>query len=125
GGGTGTASTTTGAPGATPTPTEVGGEPTETATRGVPAATATATEIGAERTETATPETGATPTAPATCAGGCGGNHDVSIFEMLSGVNIALGQRPIGSCSAVDGDGDGEVHINELIAAVSRALQGC
>src|SRR5262249_58624195 len=102
GGGTGTASTTTGAPGATPTPTEVGGEPTATATRGVPAATPTATEIGAEPTETATAETGATPTAPSTCAGDCDGNHDVSISELISAVNIALGQRPIGSCSAVD-----------------------
>jgi Ca2+-binding EF-hand superfamily protein len=40
-------------------------------------------------------------------------------------VNIALGNAPVSSCPAFDRNGDGEVSINELIAAVNAALNGC
>jgi hypothetical protein len=64
-------------------------------------------------------------TPPAACAGDCGGDHTVSISELISCVNIALGSAPPGNCTACDVDGSGDVAINELIAAVNAALTGC
>ncbi len=40
-------------------------------------------------------------------------------------VNIALGSAALETCEAGDTSGDGSVTINELIAAVGRALGGC
>ncbi len=40
-------------------------------------------------------------------------------------MNIALGTLPVTNCSACDTDHDGQVAVNELIAAVLRALNGC
>ena len=40
-------------------------------------------------------------------------------------VNIALGSAPVDVCHACDTNGDGSVSVNELIAAVRRALDGC
>jgi streptogramin lyase len=102
-----TATPTQGEPGATPTPTE-----------GEPGATPTPTEFGSEATETPTPEGGV-------CAGDCNGDGAVSISELITAVNIALGARSIDTCNAVDANGDGEVRISELITAVSRALNSC
>jgi len=61
----------------------------------------------------------------ADCAGDCDGNGAVSINELITGVNIALGLRPVADCSAMDRDGGGSVSIADLIAAVNRALGGC
>jgi len=60
-----------------------------------------------------------------TCAGDC--NHDdrVTIDELVSGVNIALGTMPVDRCPAVDPDGDDRVTVAELIAVVSVSLAGC
>jgi hypothetical protein len=49
----------------------------------------------------------------------------VEINELIRGVNIALGNAAVGTCSAFDIDGSGGVTINELIAAVNSALNGC
>ena len=40
-------------------------------------------------------------------------------------VNIALGNAPLSTCIAGDADGSGDITINELIAAVNHALNGC
>jgi hypothetical protein len=40
-------------------------------------------------------------------------------------VNIALDSQPIDRCPALDSSGNGGVEINELISAVSNALNGC
>jgi hypothetical protein len=40
-------------------------------------------------------------------------------------VNIALGTLSIDRCPAFDPSGNGSVQINELIAAVANALNGC
>ncbi len=58
------------------------------------------------------------------CAGDCDGSGDVSISELILGVNLALGSGE-GTCAALDADVNGEIAINELIAAVTRALEGC
>jgi hypothetical protein len=59
------------------------------------------------------------------CAGDC--NHDdrVAVDELVTGVNMALGTMPIDRCPDLDADGDGDVAVAELIAAVNNALAGC
>jgi Ca2+-binding EF-hand superfamily protein len=54
--------------------------------------------------------------------GDCNGDGQVTINELILGVNIALGSLPITDCPAFDTNGDGEVSIDELIAAVNVAL---
>jgi hypothetical protein len=63
--------------------------------------------------------------APVVCTGDCNGDGEVTIDELLTGVNIALGGLSIDSCPAFDSSGDGEVTIDELLAAVLNALNGC
>jgi hypothetical protein len=66
-----------------------------------------------------------TPTATAaTCLGDCDGDHVVSIDELITGVNIALGSQPASACPALQ-NADGEVDIARLISAVGKALNGC
>lgn len=59
------------------------------------------------------------------CVGDCDGNEMVSINELIIGVNIALGGRPVGDCPSFDSNANGLVSVNELIQAVNAALQGC
>jgi hypothetical protein len=61
----------------------------------------------------------------AMCDGDCNQDGRVSIDELILGVGIALGSQPASQCVALDGDGSNTVEINELIAAVGAALQGC
>lgn len=68
-------------------------------------------------TPTATP-----PIAP--CAGDCDGDRLVTIAELVHGVALALG-RPVAPCAPADLDADGSVAVNELIAAVAAAADGC
>jgi hypothetical protein len=67
----------------------------------------------------------ATATAAPSCPGDCNGSHDVTINELITGVNIALGNTGVGTCPAFDRNGDGSVTIDELIRAVNAALSGC
>ena len=57
--------------------------------------------------------------------GGSDGRGEETIKELILGVNIALGSRPVGDCSAFDRNASGEVTIDELIAAVNAALGCC
>jgi len=59
------------------------------------------------------------------CVGDCNGNGSVSIGELISGVNIALGNALVSTCTAFDPNGNGTVSINELISGVNNALNGC
>jgi len=61
----------------------------------------------------------------ATCAGDCGGDGEVTVNELVLGVNIALGNQSLDQCSSFDTDGSGDVTVNELIAAVNSALNSC
>jgi hypothetical protein len=49
----------------------------------------------------------------------------VTIDELVMMVNIALGARPLSDCAAGDSTRDGEITIDEIIRAVTRALSGC
>lgn len=83
-------------------------------------------------TTTATPTATATPTTVPTdtpgvevCLGDCGGDFEVTVDEVITGVNIALGLAPLGNCPVFDADGDQQVTVDELIRAVINALNGC
>lgn len=59
------------------------------------------------------------------CGGDCDGSGDVTVDEILRGVNIALGAAGVGECTAMDTSDDGVVTVDEILAAVSAALAGC
>lgn len=63
--------------------------------------------------------------AGAACRGDCGGDGQVTVNDLVLGVNIALGGAAVGQCSAMDGNGDGTVTVDELVGAVQNALGGC
>jgi hypothetical protein len=72
------------------------------------------------------PTPSATPTLPIpNCVGDCDGSGDVTVNEIISMVNIALGSAPLSACTAGDADHSGDITINEVIAAVNNALNGC
>jgi hypothetical protein len=60
-----------------------------------------------------------------TCTGDCDGNGEVTINELILGVNIALGNLPLSMCEAFDCEGNNMVPINCLIQGVNNALNGC
>lgn len=64
------------------------------------------------------------PGGTAECAD-CDGDGSVRIGDLITGINIALGQEELSACSAVDRGGDGMVTIADLIAAIGDALNGC
>ncbi|MEO8604924.1 MAG: hypothetical protein ABI629_20320, partial [bacterium] len=122
-------------PSATPSPTRI---PTSTATRTrTPAPTATATKPSVLVTATATrtrPPTktrtptrtpGGTETVGPSCAGDCGGDGRVTIADLTTVINIALGNLVLEDCPAADSNASGEIEIADVIAAVNSALNGC
>ncbi len=92
-------------PSVTPTPTVT---PTRTAT-----ATPTATRtIGPSST-------------PGACVGDCDASGDVTVDELVRGVNIALGIAPLTDCPLFDTDHSDDVTVDELVRAVNAALNRC
>jgi len=63
--------------------------------------------------------------AEAACVGDCHDDGAVTVDELVVGVNIALGQAAVETCTALDRNGDGAVTVDELVAAVNNALSGC
>jgi len=61
----------------------------------------------------------------AACPGDCSGDGVITIDEVVSGINIALGVTPLSQCSGLDVNGDGLITVDELLEAVSRVLNGC
>lgn len=59
------------------------------------------------------------------CVGDCNGDGQVTIDEILTMVNIALGNLDIASCMNGDANGDGHITIDEILTAVNNALNGC
>lgn len=62
--------------------------------------------------------------APA-CVGDCGSDGEVTVDEIITMVNIALGAAQPSACTAGDSSGDGEVTVDEIVGAVNKALGGC
>jgi hypothetical protein len=69
--------------------------------------------------------TSAQVTAMGSCVGDCNGDGEVTVNELITMVNIALGNANVSTCTAGDANGDGEITINEIIAGVNNALNGC
>jgi hypothetical protein len=91
--------------------------PTNTRPTGTPTASATAA---------VTPTLAATPTVTGPgCVGDCDGLGSVLVNELVFGVNIALGTADVAGCLNFDRDRSGTVTIEELVAAVRNALNGC
>jgi hypothetical protein len=94
-----------------PTPT-----PTPTATPTLPPTA----------TPTLTPPSPPTPTAPRPgCVGDCNGDGEVTVDELIKGVNIALGAPLLSGCLSFDANGDGVVTVDEIVKAVNAALNSC
>lgn len=85
-----------------------------------PTPTATATPTVAPPTPTPTPTSPALP-----CTGDCSADGNVTVDEIVQGVNIALGAAPASACPPFDRNQDGEVTVDEILQAVAAALSGC
>ncbi|HXQ24059.1 MAG TPA: CARDB domain-containing protein [Candidatus Acidoferrales bacterium] len=59
------------------------------------------------------------------CVGDCDQSGAVTVDELLTGVDIALGELSVDRCAAFDADRDGRVTVDEILAAVNNALTGC
>jgi hypothetical protein len=59
------------------------------------------------------------------CVGDCNRNSDVSISDLITMVNVALGSEDPSICVAGDVDGSGEITVDEIVAGVNSALTGC
>ena len=110
----------------TPTPTRPTNTPTAT-----PTVTNSATHT-ATHTATQTPTASSTDTPVDTptpdeisCPGDCNGDGTVGVNELITAVNISLGNLPLERCLNADLDRNLRIAINELISAVRSALDGC
>jgi hypothetical protein len=75
---------------------------------------------------TPTPTVSPTPADPASaCVGDCDGSHEVTVDELIVGVNIALENALPSDCPAFDCNQSGQVTIDCLLQAVNAALDGC
>lgn len=59
------------------------------------------------------------------CRGDCSGDGAVTISDLITAVNIALGRGPLSACQSLDADNNGSVTVGEVVAAVNEALHGC
>lgn len=98
----------------------------------IPSATASSTPSASAAptfTATAQPTTSPTATTSASpggaCTGDCDGSDAVTVDEIVRGVVIALGNRPVEDCLAFDRNRDGVVTVDEIVDAIGNALNGC
>ncbi|MBI4517761.1 MAG: hypothetical protein HY699_18300 [Deltaproteobacteria bacterium] len=66
-----------------------------------------------------------TVAAPVLCVGDCSEDGNVTVDELVRGVNIALGTLNLDTCPSFDVSNDGQVTVDELVRAVNDALAGC
>ncbi|MFQ5666633.1 MAG: hypothetical protein ACE5I7_09400 [Candidatus Binatia bacterium] len=64
-------------------------------------------------------------TAHAVCVGDCNGDGQVTVNELITMVNVALGTADVSACTAGDANGDGQITVNEIVSGVNNALNGC
>jgi len=57
------------------------------------------------------------------CPDDCDTRGDVSVDELLTVVNIALGNAAVSTCAAGDANGDQRITINEIPTAVNRVAK--
>ena len=61
----------------------------------------------------------------AQCIGDCNDDDQVTVDEVITGVNIALDVTPLTECTTFDVNQSKTVSVDEILAAVSNALNGC
>ena len=61
----------------------------------------------------------------ASCSGDCDGSGAVTVDEIVTMVNIVLGNALFSACTSGDTDGSGDITIDEIISAVISALDDC
>ncbi len=59
------------------------------------------------------------------CIGDCRGDGTVTVDDLVTGISIALGTRPLAACPSFDAGDEGRVTVDELIAAVNNTLEAC
>jgi hypothetical protein len=65
------------------------------------------------------------PGPPPACTGDCRGDNRVTVDEILTMVNIALGNAEMSECDIGDSNNDGQITVDEILQAVNNALNGC
>jgi predicted outer membrane repeat protein len=70
-------------------------------------------------------ESGAQPPQATPCLGDCDGLNGVTVDEIITLVNVALGTSQLSTCAAGDTNHDGQITIDEILTAVNNALNGC
>ncbi len=63
--------------------------------------------------------------APAACVGDCEADGYVTVDELLTLVNIALGAASMPTCGNGDANHDNAITVDEIVTAVTVALNGC
>jgi hypothetical protein len=61
---------------------------------------------------------------PPTCVGDCNTDGAVTVDNLITMVNIALGNADVSICIAGDASGDGQITVDEILTAVNNALNG-
>src|SRR5262245_39832627 len=61
----------------------------------------------------------------AQCAGDCNADGQPTVAELITMVNVALGEAPAFACGAGDANLDDTVTVDEIIAAIVDSLGGC
>ncbi len=59
------------------------------------------------------------------CMGDCLGDNQVTVDELITMVNIALGNAEMSACENGDNNDDGQITVDEILTAVNFALNGC
>jgi len=59
------------------------------------------------------------------CIGDCNNDGEVTVDELIIGVNVALGEAPLSACPSFDASNDGSVTVDELVFCVHEALTEC
>jgi hypothetical protein len=63
--------------------------------------------------------------AAAPCVGDCDRKSGVTVDEILTLVNIALGNVGMAECNSGDANHDNQITVDEILTAVDAALNGC
>jgi len=64
-------------------------------------------------------------TAQPFCVGDCNDDASVTVDELLTMVNVALGAGNVAACTEGDANSDSQITVDEILAAVNMALNSC
>lgn len=81
-------------------------------------------EVRLARIVAETPTPTPTPTVTGACEGDCDGNAIVTVNELVTMVNIALGRLQMTACPGLVATKQA-IAVNEIVEAVTRLLRGC